>query len=153
MISQIPGGSESLDQLVWDRSRRFVAQVTVYAQSLGMALAHTSYDTGESNERDALKGLLSSLEQQGVCSRPMPCTSPGLFAAVSGAGGRHAPDRQVEPEDPLPADRLPVPGTAAHPFCCTRSRKTPRPLYARGAISQGATKARQRDLAGLRLDR
>jgi hypothetical protein len=52
MISQIPGGANGLDQLVCDGktlrgsavaaedgSHRFVAQVTVYARALGVALA------------------------------------------------------------------------------------------------------------------
>ena len=68
MISQIPDGAEGLEQLVCDGktlrgsavaaedgSHRFVAQVTVYARALGVALAQTTYDTGESSERAALK--------------------------------------------------------------------------------------------------
>ncbi|MEB3321215.1 MAG: ISAs1 family transposase, partial [Synechococcaceae cyanobacterium] len=79
MISQIPGGAEGLDQLVCDGktlrgsaletadgSHRFVAQVTVYARALGVALAQKAYDTGESSERAALKELLSTLELEGV---------------------------------------------------------------------------------------
>jgi len=79
MVSQIPDGPEGLDQLVCDGktlrgsavaaedgSHRFVAQVTVYARALGVALAQTTYDTGESSERAALKQLLSTLELEGV---------------------------------------------------------------------------------------
>ncbi len=79
MISQIPYGAEALEQLVCDgktlrgsavetedSSHRFVAQVTVYARALGVALAQTTYDTGESSERAALKELLSSLELECV---------------------------------------------------------------------------------------
>ena len=79
MISQIPYGAEALEQLVCDgktlrgsavetedSSHRFVAQVTVYARALGVALAQTTYDTGESSERAALKELLSTLELEGV---------------------------------------------------------------------------------------
>ncbi|MBD2550417.1 hypothetical protein H6G65_12640 [Microcystis elabens FACHB-917] len=79
MISQIPGGSEGLEQLVCDGktlrgpaveaqdgSHRFVAQVTVYARALGVALAQTTYDTGESSERAALKELLPTLDLDGV---------------------------------------------------------------------------------------
>lgn len=79
MIGQIPGGTEGLDQLVCDGktlrgsalesgdgSHRFVAQVTVYARALGVALAQKAYDTGESSERAALKELLSTLELEGV---------------------------------------------------------------------------------------
>ena len=79
MISQIPGGAEGLDQLVCDGktlrgsaveaedgSHRFVAQVTVYARALGVALAQKAYDTGESSERTALKELLSTLDLEGA---------------------------------------------------------------------------------------
>lgn len=79
MISQIPGGAEGVDQLVCDGktlrgsaieteegTHRFVAQVTVYARALGVALAQKAYDTGESSERAALKELLASLDCEGV---------------------------------------------------------------------------------------
>ena len=79
MISQIPGGAESLDQLVCDGktlrgsaietedgNHRFVAQVTVYARALGVALAQATYDTHDSSEKAALKELLSSLDLNGV---------------------------------------------------------------------------------------
>ena len=79
MISQIPGGAEGLDQLVCDGktlrgsaletgdgSHRFVAQVTLYARALGVALAQKAYDTSESSERAALKELLASLDLEGV---------------------------------------------------------------------------------------
>jgi hypothetical protein len=49
-----------------DGSHRFVAQVTVYARALGVALAQKTYDTGESSERAALKELLSMLDLEGV---------------------------------------------------------------------------------------
>ncbi len=62
MISQIPSGAEGLDQLVFDGktlrgsavetdngTHRFVAQVTVYARAIGVALAQKAYDTGESS--------------------------------------------------------------------------------------------------------
>ena len=79
MISQIPGGKEGLEQLVCDGktlrgsaieteegNHRFVAQVTVYARALGVALAQKAYDTHESSERAALKELLSGLDLAGV---------------------------------------------------------------------------------------
>jgi hypothetical protein len=79
MVSQIPDGAEGLEQLVCDGktlkglavaaevgSHRFVAQVSVYARALGVALTQTTYNTGESSERAALKKLLSSLELEGV---------------------------------------------------------------------------------------
>lgn len=79
MVSQIPGGADGLDQLVCDGktlrgsaieteegNHRFVAQVTVYARALGVALAQKTYDTHESSERAALKELLSGLDLDGV---------------------------------------------------------------------------------------
>ncbi|MCS5700725.1 hypothetical protein NZK32_16910 [Cyanobium sp. FGCU-52] len=75
MISHIPGGAEDLDQLVCDGktlrgsavetedgNHRVVAEVTVYARVLGVALAQKAYDTRESSERAALKELLSTLD-------------------------------------------------------------------------------------------
>jgi hypothetical protein len=57
MLSQIPGGTDGLEQLVCDGmtlrgsaiqtddgSHRFVAQVTVYACAYGVALAQKAYD-------------------------------------------------------------------------------------------------------------
>ena len=79
MVSQIPGGADGLEQLVCngktlrgsavaaeDGSHRFVAQVTDYARALGVTLAQTTYDNGESSERAALKELLSTLELESV---------------------------------------------------------------------------------------
>ena len=79
MISQIPGGAEGLDQLLYEGktlrgsaieteegNHRFVAQATVYARALGVALAQKAYDTHESNERAALKELQSTLDLDGV---------------------------------------------------------------------------------------
>ena len=140
MVSQIPDGPEALDQLVCDGktfrgsavaaeggSHRFVAQVTVYARALGVALAQTTYDTGESSERAAFKQLLSILELEGVLIQADALHTTRPFSVVPGAGGRRAPDREIEPEDPLPADPEAVPGEAPHPVHCRRSRETPRP--------------------------
>ena len=49
-----------------DSSHRFVAQATVYARALGVALAQTTYDTDTSSERAGLKQLLSTFKQKGV---------------------------------------------------------------------------------------
>jgi len=78
MISQIPGGATALDKLVCDGktlkfsaietadgNHRFVAQVTVYARALGVALAQKAYDTHTSSERAALKELLSTMDLEG----------------------------------------------------------------------------------------
>ena len=85
MISQIPDGGTALEQLVCDGKtlkgsaietadgkHRFVAQVTVYARALGVALAQKSYDTHESSEQAALKELLSTMELEG---KPGPIRS------------------------------------------------------------------------------
>jgi hypothetical protein len=79
ILGQIPAGADGLEQLVCDGktlrgsaiqtgdgSHRFVAQVTVYARALGVALAQKAYDTHESSERAALQELLSSLDLDGV---------------------------------------------------------------------------------------
>ena len=71
MIRQIPGGTEGLNQLVCDgkalsgpvvktedSSHQCVAQVTVYAREVGVALAKMTYETHASNERSAQKELL-----------------------------------------------------------------------------------------------
>jgi len=68
-------------------------------------------------------------------------------------GGRRTPDRQIEPEDPLPRDRLPFPGKASHPFHCNRSREAPRARHQLGGTGKGVTGAHQSQLAGQRLDR
>jgi hypothetical protein len=49
-----------------DGATRFVTQVTLYAREFGVAIAQTSFDTGESHERAGLKALLSTSELQGV---------------------------------------------------------------------------------------
>ena len=68
MISQVAGGAEGLEQLVCNERRCEAlrlrpkmavtdlsprTQVTVYASDLGVALAQTTYDTGESIEQAA----------------------------------------------------------------------------------------------------
>ena len=100
MISQIPGGAEGLEQLVCDGktlrgsavetedgSHRFVAQVTVYARALGVALAQKAYDTHESSERAALKELLSTLELEGTLIQADALhTTQAFFAGASPRG-------------------------------------------------------------------
>ncbi|QPN61383.1 hypothetical protein H8F24_09285 [Synechococcus sp. CBW1002] len=100
MISQVPSGATGLDQLVCDGktlrgsavetedgSHRFVAQVTVYARALGVALAQTTYDTHESSERAALKELLSSLDLDGVLIQADALhTTQAFFAGASPRG-------------------------------------------------------------------
>jgi hypothetical protein len=100
MISQIPGGADGLDQLVCDGktlrgsaieteegNHRFVAQVTVYARALGVAMAQKAYDTHESSERAALKELLSSLDLEGVLIQADALhTTQSFFAGASPRG-------------------------------------------------------------------
>jgi hypothetical protein len=77
MLAQISFQNKDFDQLICDGktlrgsaaqpdgadgAMRFVTQVTLYARELGVAIAQTSFDTSESNERAALKALLSTLE-------------------------------------------------------------------------------------------
>ena len=66
MIAQIAYQDKDFDQLICDGktlrgsaaqpdgATRFVTQVTLYARELGVAIAQTSFDTGESHERTAL---------------------------------------------------------------------------------------------------
>ena len=100
MISQIPCGADGLDQLVCDGKtlrgsaietedggHRFVAQVTVYARALGVALAQKAYDTSESSERVALKELLSSLDLEGVLIQADALhTTQSFFSGASPRG-------------------------------------------------------------------
>jgi hypothetical protein len=97
MVSQIPGGATALDQLVCDGktlkgsaietadgNHRFVAQVTVYARALGVALAQKSYDTHESSERAALKELLSTMNIEGkLIQADALHTTQAFFAGAS----------------------------------------------------------------------
>ena len=97
MISQIPGGATAVEQLVCDGktlkgsaieteegSRRFVAQVTVYARALGVALAQKSYDTHASSERAALKELLSTMDLDGkLIQADALHTTQDFFAGAS----------------------------------------------------------------------
>lgn len=100
MISQIPGGADGLDQLVCDGktlrgsaietedgNHRFVAQVTVYARALGIALAQKAYDTSESSERAVLQELLATLDLEGVLIQADALhTTQSFFAGASPRG-------------------------------------------------------------------
>jgi hypothetical protein len=63
---------------------RFIAQVSTYSQSLGVAIAQTTYATDASGESQALRQLLEAVELAGVleqddalhANRPFPFTSP-----------------------------------------------------------------------------
>jgi hypothetical protein len=78
-IAQIPGGAADLDQLVCDGKTlrgsieptagggsAFIAQVTLYSATLGVAISQACYATGENHERAVLKQLLGELDLDGV---------------------------------------------------------------------------------------
>lgn len=92
-----PGVAEELDTLVCDGktlrgsiaqtdsgAAKFIAQVSLYSQSLGVAIAQTTYATDASGEIQALRQLLETVELEGVLvqadalhvNRPFSSTSP-----------------------------------------------------------------------------
>jgi hypothetical protein len=92
-----PGVTEELDTLVCDGktlrgsiaenasgAATFIAQVSLYSQSLGVAIAQTTYATDASGEIQALRQLLEAIELDGVlvqadalhANRPFSSTSP-----------------------------------------------------------------------------
>ena len=166
MISLIPGGAEGLDQLVCDGKtlrgsaietedghHRFVAQVTVYARALGVALAQKTYDTHESSEKAALKELLSGLDLDGVLIQADAMHTTQAFFVGAWSRGRPPADRQIEPEDPLPPDLPAVREQAQDPFHFNGFREAARASHPLGTQGQGGTRAHQSQLAGHRLDR
>jgi len=75
MLSQIPGGAHGLDQLVCGGTHRVVAQVTVYARALGLAVAQKTCDTHEPicpsrMSRAALSSILGKGPMRRSCRRP-----------------------------------------------------------------------------------
>ena len=71
--------AEELDTLVCDGktlrgsiaesasgAARFIAQVSLYSQTLGLAIAQVSYATDASGEIQALRQLLEAVELEGV---------------------------------------------------------------------------------------
>jgi hypothetical protein len=79
MINQIPGGAEGLEQLVCDGktlrgsaietedgNHRFVAQVSLYSNSLGVAIAQSTYATDDGSEIGALRELLNRVDLTGM---------------------------------------------------------------------------------------
>lgn len=74
-----PGVTEELETLVCDRktlrgsiaenetgAARFIAQVSLYSLSMGVAIAQTTYATGAGGEIQALRQLLEAVELEGV---------------------------------------------------------------------------------------
>ena len=97
MLAQIADQEKVFDQLICDAktlrgsadqpdgadgATRFVTQVMLDARELGVAIAQTSFDTGDSHEQAALKALLSTLEGGGVLIQADALhTSPALFSS------------------------------------------------------------------------
>ena len=96
MVAQ-PGVAEELDTLVCDGktlrgsiaenasgASTFIAQVSLYSQSLGVAIAQTTYATDAGGEIQALRHLLEAVDLEGVlvqadalhANRPFSSTSP-----------------------------------------------------------------------------
>ena len=92
-----PGVAEEVDTLVCDGktvrgsnaennsgAARFIAQVSLYSQRLGVAISKTTYATDASGELQALRQLLEAVELEGVlvqadalhANRPFSSTSP-----------------------------------------------------------------------------
>lgn len=58
----------------------------LYAREMGVAIAQTSFDTGESHKRAALKTLLSTIELDGVLIQGMRSTHLRRFSPRRRAG-------------------------------------------------------------------
>ncbi|QPN65453.1 ISAs1 family transposase [Synechococcus sp. CBW1006] len=96
-MSAQPGVADDFDTLVCDGktlrgsiaetdsgAATFIAQVSLYSQSLGVAIAQTTYATDAGSETQALRQLLEAIELEGVlvqadalhANRPFSCSSP-----------------------------------------------------------------------------
>jgi hypothetical protein len=96
-MSAQPGVAEGLEALVCDGktlrgsiaetdsgAAKFIAQVSLYSQSLGVAIAQTTYATDAGSETLALRQLLEAIELEGVlvqadalhANRPFSFSSP-----------------------------------------------------------------------------
>lgn len=96
-MSAQPGVAEGLETLVCDGKTlrgsiaetasgavTFIAQVSLYSQSLGVAIAQTTYATDAGSETQALRQLLEAIELEGVlvqadalhANRPFSSSSP-----------------------------------------------------------------------------
>jgi len=96
-MSAQPGVAEGLETLVCDGktlrgsiaetdsgAATFIAQVSLYSQSLGVAIAQTTYATDAGSETQALRQLLDAIELEGVlvqadalhANRPFSSSSP-----------------------------------------------------------------------------
>ncbi len=95
-----PGVAEELDTLVCDGKTlwgsiaendsggaRFIAQVSLYSQSLGVAIVQTTYSTAARGEIQSLRHLLEAVELEGVLVQAdaLHANRPFSFTSVGGA--------------------------------------------------------------------
>ncbi len=115
-MSAQPGVAQGLETLVCDGktmrgsiaepgsgAATFIAQMSLYSQSLGVAIAQTTYTIDAGSETQVLRQLLEAIELEGVlvqadplhANRPLPSSSPSAapsswsrsnMAAASGFG-------------------------------------------------------------------
>jgi hypothetical protein len=91
-----PGVAEGLDTLVCDGktlrgsiddtaagAARFIAQVSLNSQSLGVAIAQTTYATDAGRETTALRQLLEAVELEGVLVQANGLHSNSPFSSIS----------------------------------------------------------------------
>ena len=95
-MSAQPGVTEELDTLVCDGktlrgsiaenengAARFIAQVSLYSQSLGVAIAQTTYATDAGSETQALRQLLEAVELDGVLVQADALHANRPFSSIS----------------------------------------------------------------------
>ena len=83
-LNQIVVGQRGSIAQTGSGAARFIAQVSLYSDSLGVAIAQTTYATDASGEIQALRQLLEAIELEGVlvqadalhANRPFSSTSP-----------------------------------------------------------------------------
>ena len=91
-----PGVNEELDTLVCDGktlrgsidqtdsgAAKFIAQVSLYSQTLGVAIAQTTYATDGSGEIQSLRRLLEAVELEGVLVQADALHANRLFSSTS----------------------------------------------------------------------
>jgi len=100
-MSQQPALVDGVDSLVCDgktlrgsidqkpgAAATFIAQVSLYSQPLGVAIAQTTYATDESSETAALQRLLSGIELSDVLVQADALHGNRPFSLPCGAGRR-----------------------------------------------------------------
>lgn len=91
-----PGVAEELDTLVCDGkmlrgsiaqtdsgAAKFIAQVSLYSQTLGVAIAQTTYATNTSGEIQALRQLLEAVDLDGVLVQADALHANRPFSSIS----------------------------------------------------------------------